>query len=299
MAITVRPRRSVLYMPGSNARALEKAKSLPADGLILDLEDATAPDAKNVAREQVCNAAKEGGYGNREVIIRANGLQTKWGYDDVCSVATSGADAILLPKVESASQIRQVEQILDEHEAPENLAIWCMMETPLGMLNAKEIAAAGGRLAGFVMGTSDLAKDLHSHHTDMRLPMITSLGICMLAARAYGLQILDGVYLDLNDADGFKASCVQGLELGFDGKTLIHPKQVAPCNDVFAPSDEAIEHSRKIIAAYEEVLAQGKNVVLVDGKLVENLHVENAKRLVALADAIAAAASDSGAGQKA
>jgi len=275
-------------MPGSNARALEKAKTLPADGLILDLEDATAPDAKNTAREQVCNAAKEGGYGNREIFIRSNGLQTKWGYDDVCSIATSGADAILLPKVESPSDIHQVEEILAEHEAPAHMTIWCMMETPLGMLNAKEIAGAGGRLAGFVMGTSDLAKDLHCHHTDLRLPMITSLGICMLAARAYGLQILDGVYLDLNDADGFKASCVQGLELGFDGKTLIHPKQVAPCNDVFAPSDAAIEHARKIIAAYEEVLAEGKNVVLVDGKLVENLHVENAKRLVALADAIAA-----------
>ncbi len=287
MAITIRPRRSVLYMPGSNARALEKAKSLPADGLILDLEDATAPDAKAAAREQVCNAAREGGYGKREVFIRSNGLQTAWGYDDVCEIAKSGADAILLPKVESASHIHQVEEILTEQGAPESLAIWCMMETPLGMLNAKEIAGAGGRLAGFVMGTSDLAKDLHCHHTDMRLPMVTSLGICLLAARAYGLQILDGVYLDLGDADGFKASCTQGLELGFDGKTLIHPKQVAPCNEVFAPSEAAIEHSRKIIAAYEEVLAQGKNVVLVDGKLVENLHVENAKRLVALADAIA------------
>ena len=274
-------------MPGSNARALEKAKSLPADGLILDLEDATAPDAKTAAREQVCNATRGGGYGSREVIIRSNGLQTPWGYDDVCAIARSGADAILLPKVESDSHIHQVEQILAEQGAPAGLAIWCMMETPLGMLNAKEIAGAGGRLAGFVMGTSDLAKDLHCHHTDMRLPMLTSLGICMLAARAYGLQILDGVYLDLNDADGFEASCEQGLELGFDGKTLIHPKQVVPCNDVFAPSDGDIEHARVIIAAYEEVLAQGKNVVLVDGKLVENLHVENAKRLVALADAIA------------
>ncbi len=287
MAITVRPRRSILYMPGSNARALEKAKSLPADGLIFDLEDATAPDAKASARKQVCDAAREGGYGKREIFIRCNGLQTAWGYDDVCSIAKSGADAILLPKVESVSHIHQVEQILAEQGAPEGLAIWCMMETPLGMLNAKEIAGAGGRLAGFVMGTSDLATDSHCHHTDMRLPMLTALGICMLAARAYGLQILDGVYLDLGNADGFKASCAQGLEFGFDGKTVFHPKQVAPCNEVFAPSETAIEHSRKIIAAYEAVLPQGKNVVLVDGQLVENLHVENAKRLVALADAIA------------
>lgn len=288
MAMTVRPRRSVLYMPGSNPRAMEKGKTLQADGLILDLEDAVAPDAKAQARTQIGAAIQGGGYGKRELIVRTNGLNTAWGYEDLVFAATSGADAVLLPKVESADLVRQAEQILAASGAPADLKIWCMMETPLAMLNAKEIAGASPRLGAFVMGTSDLAKDLHAAHTRDRLPMITSLGLCMLAARAYGLAILDGVYLDLNDDEGFAASCRQGVELGFDGKTLIHPKTLAATNSAFGPSADEVAHSRRIIDAFQVAVAEGKGVVLVDGKLVENLHVENARRLVALAEAIEA-----------
>lgn len=294
MATVTRPRRSVLYMPGSNQRALEKARTLAADGLILDLEDAVSPDAKDVARTQVVEAVKAGGYGGRELLVRVNGLNTPWFYADVAAAASSGADAILIPKVESADAVRQVEAIMIASGAPETMAIWCMMETPRGILKAEEIAAATPRMGGFVMGTSDLAKDLHCAHTPLRLPMITSLGLCLLAARAYGLAVLDGVYLDLNDDAGFEASCVQGLELGFDGKTLIHPKTIDAANRVFAPSEREIEWSKKIIAAHAEAAAEGKGVVVVDGKLVENLHVENAKRIVRLAEQIAALEADLG-----
>lgn len=294
MATVTRPRRSVLYMPGSNARALEKARTLAADGLILDLEDAVSPDAKDVARAQVVDAVKAGGYGGRELLVRVNGLNTPWFHADVAAAATSGAHAILIPKVESADAVRQVEAIMVAAGAPDDMAIWCMMETPRGILKAEEIAASTPRMGGFVMGTSDLAKDLHCAHTALRLPMITSLGLCLLAARAYGLAVLDGVYLDLNDDAGFEASCVQGLELGFDGKTLIHPKTIDAANRVFAPSEKEIAWSQKIIAAHAEAAAEGKGVVVVDGKLVENLHVENAKRIVRLADQIAELSADLG-----
>ncbi len=286
MATTVRPRRSVLYMPGSNARALEKGRSLPADGLILDLEDAVAPDAKAMARDTIATALSAGGYGGRELIVRVNGLNTPWGYDDLRMAAASGADAVLLPKVESPDAVRQAEAVLRAAGAPAGQTIWCMMETPLGILNAKEIAGASPAVGALVLGTSDLAKDLHAAHTAERLPMITSLGLCLLAARAYGLAVLDGVHLDLNDDEGFAASCRQGRELGFDGKTLIHPKTIAACNAAFAPDDEEIAQAHRIIAAHAEAAAAGKGVVLVDGKLVENLHVENAHRLVTLAEAI-------------
>jgi len=287
MTASVRPRRSVLYMPGSNARALDKAKTLPADALILDLEDAVAPEQKIAAREQVCTAVVAGGYGGRELIIRTNSLDTAWGIEDVIAAAKAGPDAILLPKVESAAQVQQVEQMLNQHGAPDKTAIWCMMETPKGILHAEAIAGSSKRLAALVLGTSDLVKDLNAQHTPLRLPVITALGLCLLAARAYNLAILDGVYLDLNDDAGFEASCRQGLELGFDGKTLIHPKTIAIANSVFAPSPEQVAHAHKIIAAFEEASKDGKAVVLVDGKLVENLHVEQAKKLAALADAIA------------
>ena len=286
MATTVRPRRSVLYMPGSNARALEKGRSLPADGLILDLEDAVAPDAKAMARDTIATALSAGGYGGRELIVRVNGLNTPWGYDDLRMAAASGADAVLLPKVESPDAVRQAEAVLRAAGAPAGQTIWCMMETPLGILNAKEIAGASPAVGALVLGTSDLAKDLHAAHTAERLPMITSLGLCLLAARAYRLAVLDGVHLDLNDDEGFAASCRQGRELGFDGKTLIHPKTIAACNAAFAPDDEEIAQAHRIIAAHAEAAAAGKGVVLVDGKLVENLHVENAHRLVTLAEAI-------------
>ncbi len=292
---TARPRRSVLYMPGSNARALEKGRSLPADGIILDLEDAVAPDSKELARTQILSALEAGGYGKRELILRVNGLSTPWGYADLAAAARSGADAVLLPKVESATDVQQAEAVLDAAGAPDGLALMCMMETPRGILHAEQIAGASPRLSALVMGTSDLAKDLHAAHTAMRLPLLTSLSMCMLAARAYGLAILDGVYLDLSDAEGFAASCVQGAELGFDGKTLIHPKTIAPANEAFAPSAEKVAWSRRIIDAFEAATAEGKGVVLVDGKLIENLHVAEARRQVALAEAIAeleAASSD-------
>ena len=290
MATTHRPRRSILYMPGSNARALEKGKSLAADGLILDLEDAVTPDAKVLAREQVVGAVKAGGYGKRELLIRINSLATPWGRDDIVAAAHAGADAVLVPKVDSADMVRQVESVLDAEGAPSELAIWCMMETPRGMLHAEEIADSSPRMGGFVMGTSDLAKDLHCAHTTMRLPMVTSLSLCLLAARAAGIAILDGVYLDLSDDEGFVGSCKQGAELGFDGKTLIHPKTIAAANEAFAPSEEEVAFSRKIIEAHAAAAAEGKGVVVVDGKLIENLHVENAKRLVVLSEAIEAMA---------
>jgi len=287
MAATPRPRRSVLYMPGSNTRAMEKARGLAADALILDLEDAVAPDAKAMARANVATALRAGGYGKRELIVRVNGLATPWGHDDLGAAATMKANAVLLPKVESADTVRQAGALLVAAGAPPSLALWCMIETPLGVLHAEEIAASSPRVAALVMGTSDLAKDLQARHTRERLPMLTALGLCILAARAYRLAILDGVHLDLADDDGFAAVCRQGRELGFDGKTLIHPKTIGAANAAFAPAPEEITWSRRVIAAHAEAEAAGKGVVLVDGKLIENLHVEDARRTVALSAEIA------------
>ncbi len=286
MSNKVRPRRSVLYMPGSNPRALEKAKTLAADGLILDLEDAVAVEAKAEARSLVAKAVKDGGYGARELIIRVNSLDSEWGMDDLEAACAAGPDAILLPKVESAAMVQKVADLMMEFDAPEKTKIWCMMETPRAMLRAEEIAGSSDLLTCFVMGTSDLVKDLHAHHTEMRLPVVTSLGLCILAARAENIDILDGVYLDLNDDEAFRESCLQGLQFGFDGKTLIHPKQLAGANEVFGPSVAELEFSTKIIEAFAVAEAEGKGVVLVDGKLIENLHVENARRLVTLSAAI-------------
>jgi citrate lyase subunit beta/citryl-CoA lyase len=294
MPAAARPRRSMLYMPGSNPRALEKARGLAADALIFDLEDAVAPDAKPGAREVIAAAVAAGGYGERELLLRVNALASPWGHGDLAAAAAMAVDGVLLPKVESADAVRQAEAVLAAAGAPDRLRLWCMMETPLGMLRAAEIAAASPRLGGFVMGTSDLAKDLHARHTRERLPMLTALGLCLLAARAHRLAILDGVHLDLEDAEGFAYSCRQGRELGFDGKTLIHPKQIVAANDAFAPSAEEVAWARKIIAAHAEAVASGKGLLLVDGKLVENLHVEDAHRLVAMADAIAAADRSAG-----
>ena len=294
MTATIRPRRSVLYVPGSNPRALEKARTLQADALILDLEDAVAPDAKETARRQVLDALAAGGYGRREVLVRVNGLESEWGHDDVAAVAASGADAILLPKVESVETIRDLEALLAGCEAPAGMVIWCMIETPLGVLHAEEIARASPRLGGYVMGTSDLAKDLHCLHTPDRLPVLTSLSLCILAARAHGLAILDGVHLDLDDDEGFAASCRQGLELGFDGKTLIHPRTIDTANTVFAPSADELDWSERIIAAHSEAAREGRGVVVVDGRLVENLHIENARRILSLAAMITELESASG-----
>jgi citrate lyase subunit beta/citryl-CoA lyase len=286
MSMTVRPRRSVLYMPGANTRALEKARTLPADALIFDLEDAVAPEAKEAARSNVVLAAESKAYGKREIAIRCNGLNTPWGEADIEAIARSGADAILVPKVESVTQVTHVVSLLDTAGAPTTMAVWAMMETPKGILRAEEIAGAHPRLALFVMGTNDLVKDMRARHTPMRLPMMAALGIAMLAARAHGLAILDGVYNDIQDTEGFRAVCQQGLEMGFDGKTLIHPSQVEPCNAVFAPSAAELEMAGKIVAAFKAAQAEGKGVVTVDGRMIENLHVEQAERALALASAI-------------
>lgn len=286
MPITIRPRRSVLYVPGANSRALEKARGLDADGIIFDLEDAVAPDAKAAARDAVTASLSAGGYGRREKLLRINALATPWGRDDLAAASRMAIDGVLLPKMESAEAVREVAALLVAHGASEKMAIWCMMETPLGILRAAEIAGASSRIGGLVMGTSDLANDLRAQHTSDRMPMLTSLGLCLLAARAFNLAILDGVHLDLADDEGFAQSCRQGRDFGFDGKTLIHPKTVAPANAIFAPSAEEIAWSRRIIVAHQAAIEAGKGIVLVDGKLIENLHVENARRLVALAAAI-------------
>lgn len=284
--MTIRPRRSVLYMPGANARALDKARTLPADGLILDLEDSVAPDAKDLARTQVMTAVADGGYGGRELIVRVNGLDTPWGHADLVAAATSGADAVLIPKIDSAEGVRQAERVLANTGAPDTLKLWVMMETPHAMLNAREIAGAGPRVTCLVMGTSDLTKDLNALNTALRLPLLTSLGLTLLAAKAYRLAVLDGVHVDLEDAAGFADSCRQGREMGFDGKTLIHPNQIAAANAAFGPTEAEVAHARAVIDAHAEAMAQGKGITVVKGKLVEALHVEQARRTVALAEAI-------------
>jgi citrate lyase beta subunit len=286
MSMSVRPRRSVLYMPGANTRALDKARTLPADALIFDLEDAVAPDAKETARANVVAAAQSKAYGKREIAIRCNGLATQWGAADITAIARSGADAVVVPKVESAAEVASVVGLLDAAGAPETMAVWAMMETPKGILRAEEVAGSHPRLTLFIMGTNDLVKDMRARHTPMRLPMVTALGLGMLAARAHGLTILDGVYNDIQDAEGFRAVCQQGLEMGFDGKTLIHPSQVEPCNEVFAPSAAELEMAGKIVAAFKAAQAEGKGVVTVDGRMIENLHVEQAERALAMATAI-------------
>jgi citrate lyase subunit beta/citryl-CoA lyase len=274
-------------MPGSNARALEKAKTLPADGLILDLEDAVSPDAKDIAREQVCAAASSGEYGHREIAIRINGLDTPWGHDDLKAAAAARPHAILVPKIDGPSMIRQIDSMLGSLGAADSVRLWAMLETPRGLLHAEEIAGASKRLEVLVMGTNDIAKELKAAHRSGRGPLLTSLGLCLLAARAHSLVILDGVYNDINNAEGFETECRQGAQMGFDGKTLIHPTQVEPCNRVFSPTDEEIENAHRIIAAFKQAEAEGKYVATVDGRMIENLHVENAKGVVAMAKAIA------------
>jgi len=290
-----RPRRSVLYMPGSNPRALDKARSLPADGLILDLEDAVAPAEKKTARELVCESVKAGGYGGRELIVRINGLDTEWGEADLAAVAAAGPDAIAIPKVSSPAMIEEVEALMNRAGAPESTSIWAMVETPRGVLHAEAIAASTPRLGGFIMGTNDLVADLGAAHTPDRAPVMTALSLCVLAARAYGIAIVDGVYNAFKDEDGLRASCEQGRAMGFDGKTLIHPAQLAIANAVFAPAIEDVELAKRQVAAFEAAAAEGKGVAVVDGKIVENLHVASAKRLLEKAAAIAALEAEAGA----
>jgi citrate lyase beta subunit len=281
------PYRSVLYMPGSRPRALEKARALPADALILDLEDAVAPAEKPNARELVAQAVEAGGHGERRLLIRINGFDTAWGEDDMARAAAAGPDAVLLPKVESPEHVIGAAERLDRLGAPERTRLWAMMETPRGILNAAAIAAHP-RLEGFVLGTNDLAKDLGAAHTPDRLPLITSLGLCLLAARAEGLICVDGVYNAFQDAKGLRAVCIQGRDLGFDGKTLIHPDQLAIANEVFAPSPDDVALAERQVAAFDAAAARGEGVAVVDGRIVENLHVVTARRLLARAAAIAA-----------
>jgi citrate lyase subunit beta/citryl-CoA lyase len=275
-------------MPGSNARAIEKAKSLAADTLILDLEDAVAPDAKDLARKQVCDAVKQGGFGKRELVIRVNGLWTQWGEDDLAATMAAGPDAVLIPKVSSPDDLKAVEERFTGHDIERKVAIWAMMETPLAILNAGAIASAGGRLRCFVMGTNDLIKEFRGLHTPDRANLSAALGISVAAARAYGLAVIDGVYNDIQNADGFLESCKQARAYGFDGKTLIHPSQIGPCNDVFAPSPAEVDAAKKIIAAFELPENRGKGAIALDGRMVELLHAEIAQQTVAMAEAIAA-----------
>jgi citrate lyase subunit beta/citryl-CoA lyase len=286
MSDALRPRRSVLYMPAANERALEKAKTIPADALIFDLEDAVAPDAKEAARANACAAAGSGEYGRREVTIRCNGLDTPWGADDLAAAATSGAAAVVIPKVGSVAQLDEVSARLDAARAPSTLGIWAMVETPTAILDVRAIAAHP-RVPVLVMGTNDLAKELRAAQVPGRAPLMPHLAAALLAAREAGKVILDGVYNDVKDLDGFRAECVQGAQMGFDGKTLIHPGQVEPCNEVWAPTEAEIEYARRVIAAFDEAVADGRGVVTVDGRMIENLHVANAQRTLAVAEAIA------------
>ena len=282
----LRPRRSVLYMPASNERALEKAKSIPADAIIFDLEDAVAPDAKPDARERARAAVRSGEYGNRELVIRCNGLDTEWGGDDITSAATAGASAVVIPKVDSVEYVKAISARLDKRGAPSDVAIWAMIETPAAIFNVRSIAAHP-RVAVLVMGTNDLAKELRSPIVPGRHPLLAHLATALLAAREAGKVALDGVYNDVKDADGFAEECRQGMEMGFDGKTLIHPSQVEPANEIWAPTAEEIEYSERVIAAFDEAVADGRGVVTVDGRMIENLHVDNARRVLAVAAAIA------------
>lgn len=283
----LRPRRSVLYMPAANERALEKAKSIPTDAIIFDLEDAVAPDAKHAARHQAVAAASSHEYGTRELTIRCNGLDTPWFGDDVAAAAGSGAAAVVIPKVGSVAALDQVSVLLDAAGAPAEMSIWAMIETPTAIFDARAIAAHR-RVSVLVMGTNDLARELRAALVPGRHPLVAHLATALVAAREAGVAILDGVYNDVNDLDGFRDECVQGAEMGFDGKTLIHPGQVAIANQVWAPTDAEIEHARRVIAAFDEAVADGRGVATVDGRMIENLHVANAHRALAVAAAIAA-----------
>ena len=283
-----RPRRSALYMPGSNARALEKARTLPADVLILDLEDAVAPERKAEAREQVRAAIAAGGYGRRELLVRANALDTPWGEEDLRVFANAGADGIVLAKVSSPADVLQAVRILGQAGAPDSLPLWIMAETARCILDIDAIAGAHPRLAGVLLGTTDLARELRVRHAPQRLGFIATLNLCVLAARAHGLDVLDGVHLDLEDDAGLRRACEQGRDLGFDGKTLIHPRQLEAANAVFAPAADELERAREIIAAWQEASARGSAVVVVGGRLVENMHVAEAERLIAVAEAVGA-----------
>ncbi len=290
--MTIRPRRSVLYMPGSNARALEKAKTLPADGVILDLEDSVAPDAKESARLQVVSVAQAGGFGSRELCIRTNGIDTPWFADDLAAAAQAAPDGIVVPKISSAGQLEMIGKKLRDLGADPKTRIWAMIESPQAVFNVLSIAACAQnpdtRLAGFVMGTNDIAKDTRARLVPGRWPMIGWLMNCIAAARIHGIDVLDGVYNNVGDAEGFVKECEQGRDMGFDGKTLIHPNQIEPCNVAFTPSDDEVAWARKMIAAFDLPENKSRGVVSIDGRMVERLHADMGRRTVAIAEAIAA-----------
>ncbi|MBL0746918.1 HpcH/HpaI aldolase/citrate lyase family protein [Nocardioides baculatus] len=283
------PLRSVLYMPSSNERALEKAKDIACDALILDLEDAVAPDAKPAARQAAAAAAASGDYGRRTVSIRVNGIGTEWHAADLEAAAAAGPAAVVVPKVETADQVRGLATALESAGAPEHTRLWAMVETPEAIFNVREIAAASPRLQALVLGTNDLVKELYAEHVPGRAPILPSLHTVLLAGRAAGIAVIDGVYNDVKDAEGFLAECEQGRQMGFDGKTLIHPGQVEGANTAFAPSEQAVEDARGLIAAFED--GQGSGVVTYHGRMVENLHVESARRTLSIHDAIQALAT--------
>jgi citrate lyase subunit beta/citryl-CoA lyase len=289
--MTTRPRRSVLYMPGSNARAIEKARTLPCDGVIIDLEDAVAPDAKDAARRQIVEAVKTGGFGHREVFIRINGIDTPWMEGDLEAAVAAVPDAILLPKITTGEQLEQIGARLLSLHADRRIRVWAMIETPVAILNLREIAAAAldseTRLAGFVIGTNDLAKETGARIVPGRAPMLGWLSMAVLTAHTYGIDILDGVYNDIGNTDGFAQECAQARDLGFDGKTLIHPNQIAACNAAFSPSPAEVNDARRIIAAFAEPEHADKGVIQLDGRMVERMHADIARRTVAIADAIA------------
>ncbi len=285
----LRPRRSALYMPSSNEKALEKAKGIPADALIFDLEDAVAPDAKPAARVNAVAAAKSGEYGRREITIRCNGLDTQWGADDLAAAATSGASAVVIPKINSTAELDDVSRRLTGAGAPDSMTIWAMVETPTAIFDVRAIAAHP-RVATLVMGTNDLAKELRATQVRGRAPLLPHLSTALLAAREAGKVILDGVFNDVKDLDAFRAECEQGAQMGFDGKTLIHPGQVDVCNEVWAPTEADVDYAQRVIAAFDEAQAEGRGVITVDGRMIENLHVDNARRVLAVQAAIDALA---------
>lgn len=282
----LRPRRSVLYMPAANERALEKAKSLPADAIIFDLEDAVAPDAKDAARTSAVLAAQSGEYGHRELTIRCNGLDTPWGSADIDAAAQSGAAAVVIPKISSVDQLNEIDARLEAAGAPNSMSIWAMVETPRAIFDVRDIAAHA-RVTVLVMGTNDLVKELRAEAASQRSALVPHLAQAVLGAREAGKIILDGVYNDVRDPDGFTQEAIQGRQLGFDGKTLIHPSQVDLANEVWAPSQSDIEYSQRVIEAFDDAVSHGKGVITVDGRMIENLHVDNARRVLAVAEAIA------------
>ncbi|MFN0218367.1 MAG: HpcH/HpaI aldolase/citrate lyase family protein [Hyphomicrobium sp.] len=288
--MAMRPRRSVLYLPGDNERALEKARALPADSIIIDLEDSVAPTNKELARKRAIDNIREGGFGTREVVLRVNPMDTPWGMADLHAAIAAEPDAILVPKVSQPGDVIGTAKVMKAGDASQKIRLWAMIETPLGIINSREIAACApdpdNRLSCFVLGTNDLLKESRARASNQRFAVVPWLAMTLVAARAYGLDVIDGVYNDFKDDSGFRAECEHGRTLGMDGKTLIHPSQVEPCNEVFSPTEDEVAWAQKIIKAFEDPENARKGVITVDGKMVERLHLVMARRVAAIAQAI-------------